>query len=160
MGSKLHITGAIQSGSFEDVINDSDLFSLITLYDEFSGASGTLSASRISSGTGDQLSLEIFAEKGSIRYSSLAPDYFEYFLEDTPTWNRQMTGSIFKPYTSFPSGHVPQGWLRSMIHAHYVFLTSDDNEAVIPDINHGLKVQRLVRETANHLKEFRNNNFK
>jgi hypothetical protein len=50
-----------------------------------------------------------------------------------------------------------------MIHAHYVFLTDDSSESVIPDIEHGLQVQRLVRETADHLEKFRklrdNRNF-
>jgi predicted dehydrogenase len=155
MGNKLQIANALQSGSFGDVNSNSDLFSLITIYDELTSAAGTLSASRVSSGTGDQLSLEIFAEKGSIRYSSLTPDYFEYFLEETPTWNRQVTGSHFKPFSSFPSGHVPAGWLRSMIHAHYVFFSDSRNETVIPDIAHGLAVQRIVRETAEYLNEFR-----
>jgi predicted dehydrogenase len=155
LGKQLRITSAIQGGHFNDVIPDSDLFSQISLFDEVTRAVGTLSASRISSGTGDKLTIELFAEKGALRYTSESPDYFEYYLNETGLWSRQMTGSNFKPYTSFPSGHVPQGWLRSMIHAHYVFLTNSDNESVIPDIAHGLAVQRIVRETADYLKEFR-----
>ena len=155
LGKQLRITSALQAGHFDDVIPDSDLFSQISLFDEFTRAVGTLSASRISSGTGDKLIMELFAEKGALRYSSESPDYFEYYLNETGLWSRQMTGSNYKPYTSFPSGHVPPGWLRSMIHAHYVFLTDNDNESVIPDIAHGLAVQRLVRETAESLKEFR-----
>ena len=155
LGKNVHITGALQSGQFEDVTPDSDLFSMISLYDDASGAAGTLSASRISSGTGDLLSFEIFAEKGSIRYSTLNPDFFEFFLEDTGIWYRQMAGSNYKPITSFPSGHVPAGWLRSLIHAHYVFLTDDDAGSFIPGIEHGLDVQRLVTETAVYLKEYR-----
>jgi hypothetical protein len=42
-----------------------------------------------------------------------------------------------------------------MIHAHYVFLTGGSSEAIIPDIEHGLQVQRLVRETAEHVTKFR-----
>ena len=156
LGDKLQITSAIQAGNFKDVSSDSDLFSLITVYDEQTFAAGTLSASRISSGTGDMLSMELYAENGSIRFSSHCPDYFEYFLEDTGSWNRILTGSNYKPASSFPSGHVPPGWLRSMIHAHYVFLTGNDSESFIPDITHGLVVQRLVRQTAEHLGNFRN----
>jgi len=156
LGNHLRITSASQAGHFDDVIPDSDLFSQISLFDEVTRAVGTLSASRISSGTGDKLTIELFAEKGALRFSSESPDYFEYYLNETGLWSRQMTGSNFKPYTSFPSGHVPQGWLRSMIHAHYVFLTNNDDESVIPDIAHGLAVQRIVRETSQYLKEFRN----
>jgi Predicted dehydrogenases and related proteins len=155
LGNNLKITSALQAGNFVDVPSDSDLFSLISLYDESSGAVGTLSASRISSGTGDHFIFELYAERGAFRYSSASPDSFEYFTEESGTWTRQAVGSTFKPFTSFPSGHVPAGWLRSMIHAHYVFLTGKDKYEFVPDIKHGLEVQKLVTQTAEHLKVFR-----
>ncbi len=154
-GTGLNIFSAIQSGNFKEVPADSDLYSLITLFDSKTKAAGTVAASRISSGTGDLLNLEIYAEKGSLRFSSNTPDYYEYYLEDTGTWSRIMTGSNYKPFTSFPSGHVPAGWLRSMIHAHYEFLSGEKGESFVPDITHGLAVQRLVRETAENLMKFR-----
>lgn len=156
LGEKLEITNALQGGHFADVRDDSDLFSLISLYDKASGAVGTLSASRISSGTGDHYALELFAEKGAIRYSSATPVFFEYFTDESAVWSKQFAGSNFKPHTTFPSAHVPPGWLRSMIHAHYVFLTGKTDGEYIPDIKHGLEVQRLVTQTAEHLKNFRN----
>lgn len=155
LGDNLRIMSALQAGNFDDVCDESDLFSQISVLDEDSHAAGTLSSSRISSGTCDNLSFEIYAEKGAIRYSSISPDFFEYYTEESGLWTRQMTGSNYKPYTSFPSGHVPPGWHRPMIHAHYVFLTEGSSEVVIPDIEHGLRVQRLVRETAEHLAKFR-----
>jgi predicted dehydrogenase len=155
MGNRLRITSSLQAGQFEDVPHDSDLFSQISLYDEQTQAAGTLSSSRISSGTGDNLSFEFFADSGALRYSSTFPDYFEFYTEKSGIWTKQMTGSSYSPYSSFPSGHVPPGWLRSMIHAHYVFLKDDISEYAIPDIEHGLQVQRLVRETAENLKIFR-----
>jgi predicted dehydrogenase len=155
LGDKLRITSAIQSGSYDDVPEDSDLFSLISVYDESSGASGTLASSRISSGTGDSLSIELFAEKGALRYSSGNADYFEFYTEETGIWNTKPVGSNYHPVTSFPSGHVPGGWLRAMIHAHYVFLKDSNQEIIIPDIEHGLAVQRLVTQTAEHLMRFR-----
>ncbi len=155
LGNRLRIASGLQAGSFGDVPFDSDLFSLISLLDDATGAAGTLSASRISCGTGDSLSLEIFAEKGALRYSSDSADYFEYFTASTGLWNRNAVGSNYRPFTSFPSGHVPAGWLRAMIHAHYVFLKDISNESFIPDIGHGLAVQRFVTETAEKLKTFR-----
>jgi predicted dehydrogenase len=155
MGNRIRITSAIQSGHFTDVREDSDLFSLISVYDDISGAVGTLSASRISSGTGDYFSVELYAQEGALRYSSASPDSFEFYREESGIWNRRMVGSNFKPVSSFPSAHVPPGWLRSMIHAHYVFLTGNDDNEFVPDIEHGLAVQRLVTMTAEHLKTFR-----
>jgi predicted dehydrogenase len=154
-GNDLRILNALQSGSFEDVPGDSDLFSSISLVDPKTNAVGNMSASRVSSGTGDLVYFEIFAEKGALRFSSHAVDYFEYFLEETGQWVKQPVGSHYKPITSFPSGHVPPGWLRSMVHAHYNFLTGKDEGAFVADLNHGLAVQRIVRETADHLGEFR-----
>lgn len=156
LGNKLRITNGMQSGHFDDVTKDSDLFSLISLYDGSSGAAGTISASRISPGSGDYFYFELFAMKGAIRYTSSQPDSFEYFLEDTGNWTKKITASNYKPVTSFPSEHVPAGWLRSMIHAHYVFLSGNDKNEFIPDIIHGLEVQKLVTQTADHLKIFRN----
>jgi hypothetical protein len=42
-----------------------------------------------------------------------------------------------------------------MIHAHYVFLTGKDHNEFVPDIKHGLAVQRLVTQTSEHLSAFR-----
>ncbi|MBA4409123.1 MAG: Gfo/Idh/MocA family oxidoreductase [Bacteroidota bacterium] len=155
LGENLQITSAFQAGSFDDVPEDSDLFSSLTLVNPENKAAGILSASRISSGTGDLVTLEIYAEKGMLRYSSHSVDYFEYYLEETGQWTRQVVGSNYVPITSFPSGHVPPGWLRSMIHAHYIFLTGNDTKTFVPDLKHGLAVQRLVRETAGHLSIYR-----
>lgn len=155
LGNNLQITSAFQAGRFADVPLGSDLFSSLSLIQPESLAAGTMSASRISSGTGDLVSLEIYAEKGMMRYSSHSVDYFEYYLEETGQWTRQIVGSNYSPITSFPSGHVPPGWLRSMIHAHYIFLGGNDPKAFIPDLRHGLAVQRVVRETAGYLKIYR-----
>jgi len=155
LGEDLEITGALQGGSFKDVPEGSDLFSSLSLFDPNSKAVGQMSASRVSSGTGDLVHLELFTEKGALRYSSHNPEYFEYYMEDTQEWTRKVVGSHYKPVTSFPSGHVPPGWLRSMVHAHYIFLTGDDKDAFVPDMSHGLAVQRIVRETADHLGKFR-----
>lgn len=157
LGEDLKITGALQGGRFEDVPEDSDLFSSLSLVDPQTGAVGNLSASRISSGTGDLVYLELFAKNGTLRYSSHNADYFEYYIEGTSQWTRQMVGSNYKPVTSFPSGHVPPGWLRSMVHAHYIFLTEKDENAFHPGLKHGLAVQRIVRETAEHITNFRKN---
>lgn len=156
-GENLQLTGALQGGSFKDVPDGSDLFSSISMVDPDSHAVGHLSASRISSGTGDLIDLEIYSEKGTLKYSSGKSDYFEYFLEESGNWTRQAVGSNYHPITSFPSGHVPPGWLRAMVHAHYVFLTGKDTETFIPDLRHGLAVQRIVRETAEQLGIFRKN---
>jgi predicted dehydrogenase len=151
LGNGLKVNEALKAGKFPDVDPYSDLFSLITLSDSETGAAGTLSASRIASGSGDTLSMEFYCTKGCLRFSSQNPDYLEYYLEETGTWTRKNTGSNYPGVTSFPSGHVPAGWLRAMIHAHYIFLTGN-KEDVMPDIKHALEVQRIVREFSEIIK--------
>jgi predicted dehydrogenase len=159
LGKDINIMSALQSGEFSDVPADSDLYSEISLFDPKTNAVGNVSGSRISSGIGDMMAFEIYAEKGAIRYNSYFPDRFEYFFEETGDWAVRFTGSDFQPVTGFPSVHVPAGWLRALIHAHYVFLTGNDEFACVPDLHHGLEVQRLVRETAGHMLCFRKNNL-
>ncbi|NPA36133.1 MAG: Gfo/Idh/MocA family oxidoreductase [Chlorobi bacterium] len=155
LGNDLKLYSAMQGGSFDDVPSGSDLFSSISLYEPQTGAVGTMSASRISSGSGDLVQLEIYAEKGSLRYSSLHPEMFEYYNEDTGEWVKKIAGSDYSPASTFPSVHVSPGWLRAMVHAHYLFFTGKNDGSFIPDLAHGLAVQRIVRETAEHLKNFR-----
>jgi predicted dehydrogenase len=160
LGEDLQITGALQGGSFPDVPSGSDLFSSISLIDPHTRAAGNLSASRISSGTGDLVYLELYAEGGALRYSSNTSEYYEYYMEGSDQWVKQMVGSNYAPVTSFPSGHVPPGWLRSMVHSHYLFFTGNDFKTISPDLKHGLAVQRIVRETAEHLENFRKKFYK
>ncbi|GAP70933.1 predicted dehydrogenase [Bacteroidales bacterium 6E] len=155
LGEGLQLNHAIQAGGFPGVPAGSDLFSSISLTDPKTMAAGHMSASRISSGSGDLVSLEIYAEKGMLRYSSQTSEYFEYYTESSGTWTKRMIGSNYNGITSFPSGHVPAGWLRSLVHAHFLFLGGNDPRAFIPGLDHGLEVQRLVRETASHLEQYR-----
>ena len=155
LGEGLEITGALQGGNFEDVPVESDLYSEISLFDKLSGAVGHVSASRVSAGVGDRMAFELHAQRGALRYDSQYPDRFEYYLQETGQWASVFTGSDYQPFTSFPSAHVPGGWLRPLIHAHYLFLTDHERPRVVPDLKHGLTVQRLVRQTAEHLGRFR-----
>lgn len=153
--NELQLLNAVQAGGFNDVPVGSDLFSSIVLLDPVTKAVGNLSASRISAGTGDWFTFELYAEHGSLKYSSFYPDQYDYFLEYEHKWFSVPVGSKYQPITSFPSGHVPAGWLRSLVHAHYIFLSGDSSGSFVPDLAHGLAVQRIVRETARYLKVFR-----
>ncbi len=155
LGEDVEITGALQGGNFPDVPQASDLYSEISLLDKRTGAVGNLSASRVSAGIGDQMAFEIYAQNGALRYNSERPDRYDYFLQERGEWSTVFTGSDYQPFTSFPSKHVPGGWLRPLIHAHYLFLSGADTSGVMPDLQHGLAVQRLVRETAEYLERFR-----
>jgi predicted dehydrogenase len=155
LGDGLQVTQAQQSGSFSDVPQGSDLFCQMSLFDASTNAVGTLSASRVSAGTEDLLSFDIYAEGGAMRYSSAKPDVFEVHMEGSGEWKTQLINSRYPGLSAFPSGYLPAGWLRSMVHAHYIFLTGNDKQAFTPDLQHGLQVQRRIREAAGGMASFR-----
>jgi predicted dehydrogenase len=109
-----------------------------TLGIEFRSVTSAHNESRVSSVSGDLMQFEIYAENGSLRYSSAHPDCFEYYLENPGQWVKQVVGSNYRPITSFPSGHVSPGWLRAMVHAQYIFRAGDSRGSVVPDLKHGL----------------------
>jgi len=101
-------------------------------------------ASRVSAGTGDLLELEIFGTQGALRFSTDRPDGLEIFLTGQGHWESISCGSDYPPVTGFPSPKVPGGWLRSLVHAHYIFLGGRDLDAFHPDLDHALAVQRFI----------------
>jgi predicted dehydrogenase len=145
LGPDLDVVAARRSGSLPDVPPDSDLCATVMLTEKKSGAAGTLTASRVSAGSGDLLELEIWGATRCIRFSTEKPDTFEAF-EDGRGWRRVPCGSDYD-VTTFPSRHVPGGWLRALVHAQWLFLQENrrSNE-LYPTLEHGVVVQRLLHQ--------------
>jgi predicted dehydrogenase len=152
LGPDLEVVAAARSGAFPDVPPESDLCATALLRDPASGAAGTLVASRVSAGSGDTLELEISGTDGALRLSTRRPDLLE--LCTTPgaaEWTTIDCGNDYRPVTSFPFAPTPSGWLRSLVHAQYLFLGGRDDDAFRPDAGHALETQRIVRSVAQHL---------
>lgn len=150
LGNKLIVRSAATSGHFEDVPTPSDLCTTVLLEEPETGAAGVLLASRVSAGTGDLLSLELRGENGALLYNTNKPDCYEYYLEGEG-WRRVETMNDYRPVTKFPSDYVPSGWLRALIHNHYLFLGGDPGMDFIPDLAHGIQVQKLVQAVADQV---------
>lgn len=95
------------------------------------GAVGTICASKIITGSNDDLELEIFGEKGSLRFKLMNPNFLELYLSDAE--DGQYGG--LKGYTKiecvnrytapggvFPGIKAPIGWLRGHIGNYYSFV--------------------------------------
>jgi len=147
LGNDLNIEYATSSGLFPDVNANSDLFSQVFIRDLASNAIGTCVASRISSGAKDVLELEIRGTDGALELSTLYPDILRFCKGHDGVWNEIFCGNDYQPCSSFPSCNVPSGWLRSLIHALYVFFTESKNK-VTPTLQHGLAVEKLLNKTA------------
>jgi len=115
-----------------------------------SGAVGTFLASRVSPGTGDHLTLEINGTVGALRFTSQQPDCYESYLPDEG-WCRQEINSNYLPLSKFPSSYLPSGWLRALVHNHYLFLGGNSDHSFIPTLKHGIQVQKLIQQMADFI---------
>jgi predicted dehydrogenase len=148
LGDSLEVADARQCAPFEDVPSSSDLCSIALLTDRATGAVGTLTASRISAGAGESLEVEIRCVDGGFRFSTERPDELEVFEATAGSHQVVHCGSDYGSQSHFPQAVVSPGWLRSFIHAQYIFLGGRD-DLPAPDLHHGLSVQRLLRESVN-----------
>ena len=150
LGDTLTVKTASASGSFNDVLKHSDLCTTLLLEEPNSGAVGTLVASRISPGTGDLLKIQLWGTRGSLLFSTDNPDSYQTYLPEEG-WRLHKVLSDYSPTSTFPADYTPSGWLRALVHNHYLFLGGDPSISVIPDLAHGIQVQRLLQQTANHI---------
>jgi predicted dehydrogenase len=150
LGNDLVIKTASSSGRFEDVPPHTDLCLTALLEEPASGAVGTLLASRISQGTGDHLMFELYATQGALRYDTAQPDSYKTYLPE-PGWQRHDVMSDYLPASKFLSDYMPSGWLRALVHNHYLFLGGDPGISFIPGLDHGIRVQHLIQDIAEHL---------
>jgi predicted dehydrogenase len=97
------------------------------------GAQGMVEASKIYTGTNDDLCFEIYGDRGALRFDANQPNRLEFFDNRTPEktlggergYLQIETMSAFeKPGGSFPPAKFPLGWTRSHVHCFYSFLNS------------------------------------
>jgi predicted dehydrogenase len=150
LGETLVVTAARKSGDYDDVPKGNDLCTTALIEEPVTGAVGTFLASRVSPGTGDHLTLEINGTVGAIRFSSQNPDCYESYLPDEG-WCRHEVNSNYLPLSKFPSSYLPSGWLRALVHNHYLFLGGNSEHSFIPTLQHGIQVQKLIQQMADFI---------
>jgi len=147
LGGTLVVKAAEASGDFADVPEGNDLCTTAMIKEPISGAIGTMVASRVSPGTPDYLTLEIHGTRGTLLYSTAQPDSYESYLPDEG-WRRHEVNSDYLPLSKFPSGYTPSGWLRALVHNHYLFLGGNSENSFIPNLLHGIQIQKLLQQIA------------
>lgn len=118
------------------------------------GAHGVLEATKLATGNEDELTLEIYGERGSLRFRLMDPHYLEFFdatVSDRPFggesgWRRIPAGARFEfPNTEFPSPKSTVGWTRAHAGCLSNFLQAVvENRSASPDLEQGVKVDRLI----------------
>ena len=118
------------------------------------GAIGTITVSKLINGANDDLSLNIYGERGSLRFSLMQPNFL-YFYDATekPTTLGGNTGyqaiecvgRYPAPGGTFPSPKAPSDWLRGHVGNMYAFLNAvDTGIPVSPTFADGAYVQRVM----------------
>lgn len=89
------------------------------------GAKGTITASKLTVGANDDLTVEIFGTKGALRFSLMEPNWLYFYDSSADPLSGYTRIECVQRYgapCTFPSPKAPQGWLRGHIGSMYSYL--------------------------------------
>ncbi|HPO71947.1 MAG TPA: Gfo/Idh/MocA family oxidoreductase [Armatimonadota bacterium] len=145
----------LPSGEFVPVEADDHVVMLARLAN---GATGTIEATKIATGTEDELRFEIHGDRGALRFNLMDLNYLEaYDLRepDSPMgghrgWRKLATVQRYeKPSGFFPSSKSGIGWVRGHMHCLYSFLRAiATGEPAEPSLQRGIQIQRMLAAAA------------
>lgn len=116
------------------------------------GAHGTVEVSKISLGSSDGLSFEIYGERGALKFSLMEPNWLYFYDSSAP--NRPIGGDRGftriecvgrYPNMIFPSPKAPAGWLYGHLESMKSYLSAVAAEIPFsPSLSEGAYVQRVM----------------
>ena len=119
-----------------------------------SGAVGNIEATKLATGSEDEIRIEIHSSRGGLRFNGMDPHHLEIYdlrTSDKPVggmrgWTRIDTGQRFPPpAAAFPSPKNAIGWMRSHVACLAQFLQSiAAGHPGNPDLEHGIHLQHLM----------------
>ncbi len=122
-----------------------------------SGACGTIVANKLATGANDDLSLSVFGETGSIKYSLTEPEWLYFYDRNRPCSpiggesgfiRIECGGRYPAPGGAFPSPKATVGWLRCHVESYFTFLQCvAASTPFSPSLRDGAYVQ-LILESA------------
>jgi predicted dehydrogenase len=120
------------------------------------GGIGIIEASKIATGTNDELRFEIHGDKGAIRFNLMEPNWLEYYdntLPEAPYGGLKGYTKIEcvqrfkKPGGSFPSSKFSIGWIRGHVHCLYNFLSCvHEGKPASPSFKEGAYIQYVMEK--------------
>ncbi len=128
-----------------------------------SGGAGTIEATKIATGTEDELRIEIHGAQGALRLNLMDPHHLEFYdatTADRPLgglrgWTRIDTGQRYlPPATAFPSHKAAIGWTRGHVACLANFLEAvAQGRAAEPGLEQGIRVQQLMESVRQSARE-------
>jgi predicted dehydrogenase len=118
------------------------------------GGIGTIEASKVATGTNDELRFEIHGDKGAIKFNLMEPNWLEFFdntLPEQPYGGYKGYTKIEcvqryeKPGGEFPSSKASIGWLRGHVHCLYSFLSCvNEGRPASPSFLESTYIQKVM----------------
>ena len=117
------------------------------------GAVGTISVSKLATGSNDDLNLCIYGEKGAIRFSLMQPNFLYFYdatAPSTPIGGNAGYTAIecvgrYPAPAVFPAPKAPSSWIRAHMQSMYEFLSSVSTGIQhSPDLSDGAYVQAVM----------------
>jgi len=117
------------------------------------GAVGTIEATKLATGSEDELRAEFHGTRGALRFNSMDPHHLEFYdvgapdkpLGGTRGWTRIDCGQRYPPPGGFPAPKVSIGWLRAHVQCLYEFMAAvHEGRPAAPDLAQGITVQKLM----------------
>ena len=142
----------VSAGSSEMVPVTVDDHAIVEL-ELANGALGTLEASRIATGTADDLRFEIHGTRGAIGFDLMDPNWLMVYDDTRPGgayggergWQRIECVQNYPKPAALPGGKAPVGWMRFHIAAIHSFVQRVvEGRPGEPSFDDGLAVQRII----------------
>ncbi|MCL1857609.1 MAG: Gfo/Idh/MocA family oxidoreductase [Oscillospiraceae bacterium] len=123
-----------------------------------SGATGSIEASKLATGTNSDLSFEIYGEKGAVKYNIMQPNYLEFYDNTKPDGDYggekgftkiECVQRYPKPGNVFPGPKAPVGWVRFHMHSMYIYLNGvyqNSLSEISPSFYDGAAVQKIIEK--------------
>jgi len=116
------------------------------------GACGTVAVGKLQPGANDDLSFEIWGEKGALKFSLMEPNWLYYYdntAADAPIGGLRGFTRLEcigrYPGLVFPSVKAPAGWLYGHLASMHAFLSAAASGTPFsPSLRDGLYVQRVM----------------
>jgi predicted dehydrogenase len=118
------------------------------------GAIGVIEASKIATGSQDEMKFEIYGTGGALKYNSMEPNFLEFYDQSDPDepvggragFKKLVTVSRFpEPVASFPGPKFAVGWLQGHVHCLANFLEAIQNRRkASPSFHDGIYNARLL----------------
>lgn len=121
------------------------------------GAMGTIEASKIATGSQDELRFEIHGTRGALRFNLMDPNYLDWFDQSDPEtplggdsgFQRLHCVQRYPAPACFPAPKASVGWLRGHLHCLYSFIDSvHAGRPCEPSLARGVAIEKMLAAAA------------